>query len=662
MDHFSLPIAHPVPVFALILFLILFSTTFLKRIGVPEIVWLILSGVAVGPHGFGLLEKNSAVDLFSTIGLLYIMFIAGLELDLNQFKRYRNRSGGFGVLTFAIPLLIGLPVCFYVLDYGLAASLLTASMFATHTLVSYPMASKIGVARNEAVAITVGGTILTDTAVLLLLAFIVGSQSGNISPLFLVKFLASLAVLFVVLIYVVPMVARWFFRSVEGEQYSHYVFVLLVVFMGGFFAELAGVEAIIGAFLAGLSLNRLIPNSSPLMHRIEFIGNSLFIPFFLISVGMLVDLSVLFAGLRAWYVAGLLSAVALAGKWLAAAATQLLYGYSRAQRDLIFGLSSAHAAATLAVIIVGYRAEILDEYILNGTIILILITCIVASFATESSSHKVLLEQANSEPSTAGTSSRGHFLVPIANLNNLERLLNFVGYLRKNDSEDKVTLLTVVSNDEEAESRINAARKKLKPAVAESSIGTANVQMQSAIDHHAASGIERAAREVLADFIVLGWPHRRGLVDRILGTLVQDLLERSEKPILLCFLSRPVSTHERIVIAVEEEAERERSFKIALYRMFRMAQHLSIPIIVYGRPGLNSSIQNYLQDTDLSPLNLAVREAESLESVAGQLESSDLFVSFSHRIRTPGWTSTEYGNPDSIESSVGGHSRVIVFP
>ena len=307
--EFELPLKNPVLVFSLILFIILLSPILLRKINIPGIIGLIISGVVIGPEGFNILAKNSAIDLFSTIGLLYIMFIAGLELDLNEFKLNRNKSVAFGFFTFIIPLSIGFPVCYYLLGYNFDASFLTASMFATHTLVAYPIVSKFGISKNQAVAITVGGTILTDTAVLIILAVIMGKSQGNLSSEFWIRLSISLSIFSAIMFLLVPRIAKWFFSKLESEKHSHYIFVLSVVFFAAFLAEVAGVEPIIGAFVAGLALNKLIPHSSALMNRIEFLGNSLFIPFFLISVGMLVDVRVLLSGPMALIIAGTRQAV-----------------------------------------------------------------------------------------------------------------------------------------------------------------------------------------------------------------------------------------------------------------------------------------------------------------------------------------------------------------
>src|SRR5699024_5133912 len=300
LEHFELPLQNPVLIFSLILFIILLAPILLKKIKIPGIIGLIIAGIVIGPEGFNVLESDK-IEIFSTIGLLYIMFIAGLELDMNQFKAHKNKSLVFGFFTFAIPMAIGYPVYYYILGQwdehiSQEAALLTASMFATHTLVSYPIVSKLGLAKNVATSITVGATILTDTAVLILLAVILGSHSGGLSQEFWIQLAIGIVLFSACMFLVIPRITTWFFRKFSSEQHSHYVFVLAVVFLAAFLSEIAGLEAIIGAFFAGLALNKLIPDSSALLQRIDFIGNSLFIPFFFISVGMIVDVSVIFNG------------------------------------------------------------------------------------------------------------------------------------------------------------------------------------------------------------------------------------------------------------------------------------------------------------------------------------------------------------------------------
>lgn len=379
---FALPLTDPILIFALILIIILFSPS-LQRVRIPSIIGLIFAGMAIGPHGFHVIEKDMFVDVFSTIGLLYIMFLAGLELNLNEFKANKNKSIIFGLYTFILPLSIGFPVCYYFLGFDVYGSLLVSSIFATHTLISYPTVSRLGITKDRSVSITVGGTILTDAAVLVVLAIILGAKNDGLTQEFWTQLIVSIVVFTAVLFYAIPKLADWFLNKFAGEVYSHYIFVLSIVFLSAFFAELANLEPIIGAFMAGLALNRAIPISSALMNRIDFLGNSLFIPFFLISVGMIVDISVITSGTATIFTATVLTLVAMFGKYIAALATRFTFKMNKNQGNLIFGLSSAHAAATLAVIMVGHNAGIADDTLLNAIIIIILVSCVASSFITE---------------------------------------------------------------------------------------------------------------------------------------------------------------------------------------------------------------------------------------------------------------------------------------
>lgn len=665
LHEFKLPLNNPVLVFSLILFIILLSPILLRRLNIPGIIGLILSGVVIGPHGLNILEKNSAIDLFSTIGLLYIMFIAGLELDMNEFKSNRNKSLLFGFFTFIFPLSIGFPVCYYFLDYDFNASFLTASMFATHTLVAYPIVSKLGISKNQAVAITVGGTILTDTAVLIILAVIMGNSQGNLNQEFWIRLTVSLAIFSAIMFLVIPKIAKWFFRKLESEKHSHYIFVLSIVFFAAFLAEVAGVEPIIGAFVAGLALNKLIPHSSALMNRIEFIGNSLFIPFFLISVGMLVDISVILSGPEALIVAGTLSIVALFGKWFAALFSQLVFKYTKAQRQLIFGLSSAHAAATLAVILVGYKAKILDENILNGTIILILITCIVASFATEKAAKKIVIESEDDTSSLIkANGTNEHILLPIANVENIEKLLEFSIYIKDKKAANPVSILSVVSNNNEAEINILKARNRLEEFVKQASASETKVNIITTIDHNAASGISRISREIMADIIILGWPRRTGLIDKLIGEKVDSILSSSDKTTFICHLEKPLVLHKRIVITAPPLTERENGFEQWFTKMAKLAQELSIPIHLYCNDHTEKAIERLVKKAKLSA-SLTINPFNDWEDfliIARNIHQDDLFVLASARKGAASYMGILENLPSKLEKHFPTNSRLVIYP
>ncbi len=666
IHEFDLPLENPILIFSLILFIILLSPILLRRLNIPGIIGLIIAGVVIGPHGLGILEKSSAIDLFSTIGLLYIMFIAGLELDMNEFKSNRNKSLLFGLFTFIIPLAAGFPVCHYLLGYDFNASFLTASMFATHTLVAYPIVSKLGVSKNQAVAVSVGGTILTDTAVLLILAVIIGNSQGNLDKEFWIRLLVSLAIFSFIMFFIIPKIAKWFFRKLESEKHSHYIFVLSVVFFAAFLAEVAGVEPIIGAFVAGLALNKLIPHSSALMNRIEFIGNSLFIPFFLIGVGMLVDVSVITKGPNALIIAGTLSAVALIGKWLAALFTQLVFKYSAAQRQLIFGLSGAHAAATLAVILVGYRAGILDENILNGTIVLILVTCIVASFATERAAKKIIVESDDADEiiKTNGAASSEHILLPIASVQNIEKLLELAIFIKDKKSANPVSILSVVSNNNEAEINILKARNKLEEFVKQASASETKVNVITTIDHNTASGITRISREIMADMIILGWPQRAGFFDKLIGEKIDSILNNTDKTTFICHLEKPLVLHKRIVIAAPPLSEHENGFGLWMSKMTKLAQELSISIVMYCNEATEKAVEKYLKTTRQTSVisTKSFSDWEDFLIISKDINEDDLFVLVSARKGATSYIGVLENLPSKIEKYFPNNSRFVIYP
>jgi Kef-type K+ transport system membrane component KefB len=666
IPEFALPLNNPVLVFSLILFIILLAPIVLRRLNIPGIIGLIISGLIIGPYGLNLLEKNSAVDLFSTIGLLYIMFIAGLELDMNEFIRNRNKSILFGFLTFIIPFSIGFPICYFILGFELNASLLTANMFSTQTLVAYPIVSKLGVAKNQAVAVAVGGTILTDSAVLILLAVIMGNSQGNLNQEFWIKLGVSLLIFSAIMLFLIPRITRWFFTKLESEKHTHYIYVLSVVFFSAFLAEISGLEPIIGAFVAGLVLNPLIPHSSALMNRIEFIGNSLFIPFFLISVGMLVDVRVILSGPMAIIIAVVLTTGAIFGKWLAAFFTQLILKYSRAQRQLIFGLSTAHAGAILAVVLVGYKAGILDENILNGTIILILISCLIASFATEKASRKILLTEKNSESSGSGINllNNEQILLPIANLMNIEKLLEFTLLIKDKKSANPVTILTVVPNNAEAELNIISAREKLNEFNKHGAASEIKVNTIATIDYNPASGIARVSRETLSNIIILGWPGKAGILDKLIGEKISSIISNVDKTVFICHLDKLLINHKRIIVATPPFAEKENGFEIWLQKISKLSQELSIPVVHFGGASTQDSIRDKIKQKHLST-SISFKVLNNLEDLldsSADIKDDDLLVLVSARKYSVSYLNFLDNIPNKLEKSFTNNNKIVVYP
>ena len=633
IEEFQLPLKNPVLVFTLILLIILIAPLVFRKFKAPGIVGLIISGVIIGPHGLNLLEENSAVTLFSTIGLLYLMFQAGLELDMGEFIRNRHRSIVFGILTFMIPMTIGFVVCYYLLNYNIATSLLTTSMFATHTLVTYPIINKYGLSKDQAIAITIGGTIITDTAVLLLLALIEGATQRGLSGHFFLKLSLSLIVFSIIIFYLIPRLAKWFFSRLESERTSHYVFVLAIVFFAAFLSEIAGVEPIIGAFMAGLALNRLIPHTSSLMNRLDFVGNAIFIPFFLISVGMLVDVDIILKHPRAWLVASVLTTIALSTKWIAAWITQKLYHYSKNQRQVIFGLSSSRAAATLAVITAGYHMGIVNENILNGTIILILFTCLIAAVITERSASKLVLEENLPKQKTGKDGNEETILIPVANFNNLEHLIDLTGLLKEKIASAPVHLLSVVKNDHKAELNMVKTKRKLEQSVRYASAADMEVKSNVTIDVNVAHAIIRMTKELSANTIVMGWPSKTTLLDRFFGHKTDNIIENFDNNIIMCNLKRPFNTHKKIRLVCPPFAEAGKGFTYWQKKVFTLASHLKLPITFYCTSNTWYSIEEYITNNKIKVTSKfhEINDLHDFMNYAHHIEEDEILILVSAR-------------------------------
>lgn len=662
--EFDTPFQNSVLVFAVILFIILLSPLLLRKIRIPGIIGLIISGVVVGPHGLNLIERNSAVELFSTIGLLYILFIAGLELDMNSFRQNRYKSMLYGALTFLLPMLIGYPVCRYLLGYGVGASLITTSLFATHTLVAYPIVSRLGIARNQSVEVTVGGTIITDTAVLILLAVIVGYNTGGSATLLWPRLIISFLLFLGVVFYVIPRVSAWFFKKLEAEKTSHYVFVLAVLFFCAFLAEMAGLESIIGAFAAGLALNRLIPVTSPLMNRIEFAGNSLFIPFFLISVGMLVDLRVIFSGVDVLYIAGVLIVVAIGTKWLAAWITATALRYSKAQRRLMFGLSTARAAATLAIILVGIENNIVDTREQNATILLILVTSLVSSLVTEEAARKVALAMESGGGEMLPAARGQKIMVSLANPDTMERLLDLAFSVRLPASDHAVTGLAIVLDNEEAERKLIEARAMLEKARRHSASADYKLDLLTTIDQNVAGGIRRIATEQFATDLIIGYSGRTSLTDLLFGKTMQAIIDHTRQGVMVSGLRSPLHVHSRLLLFCPPFVEKDPGFASCLANVVQLTSVQGLSLHIYSSALTETAVRARFSQsrTPVSPAYNSFPSWDSFARYENDLLPSDLLVAVIPRNGTIAFDTRQNNVLQRISDRAPAMSFILVYP
>ncbi|MGV3503558.1 MAG: cation:proton antiporter [Adhaeribacter sp.] len=640
--NFELPLRNPVIIFSLVLFIILFAPILFNKIKVPHIIGLIISGVLVGPYGFNLLRRDSSILLFGTVGLLYIMFLAGLEIDLKEFKKNRGKILFFGFTTFVLPLSIGTLVSYYLLDFSLLASVLLASMFSTHTLISYPIASRYGITRNRAVTLTIGGTMITDILALLILAAVAGMTKEEVSSTFWLQLGFSSLVFVSIVFFVFPPIIRWFFKNYD-DNVSQYIFVLGIVFLASFLAEAAGIEAIIGAFFSGLVLNRFIPHSSPLMNRIDFVGNALFIPFFLISVGMLVDVTVLVKGWGALKVAGTIVTVAVVTKYLAAWLTQKVFHLRNEERQMIFGLSTSHAAATLAIILVGYNIiigetpngepiRLLNEEVLNGTILLILISCAISSFVVEKASRQLaLLETAEQKPEEEEHEDR--ILISLAYPDTIYNLADLAFLLKPHTSKAPVYALHV--NHEQAPSENNqlVGQKMMEKVIKHAAATDNTIVPINRFDLNISNGIIYTIKEHKITDLIVGVHHLAQVSQHFLGPVTERVLDRTSETILIYKAAQPINTLKRLVVAVPPRAEYEQGFTHWFGRLQTLARETGLPLVMYADSATTRLLQQ-LNEQYKSPLNIEFTLFEDWQEFlifTREVRQDDLFIIISSR-------------------------------
>ncbi|MCG2587430.1 cation:proton antiporter domain-containing protein [Rhodohalobacter sulfatireducens] len=567
--NFTLPFSNPVMIFALVMLIILLAPILVRKIKVPGLVGIILAGTIVGPSILGLLERDSTIELLGTVGLLYLMFMAGLSIDLNRFEKLRNQSIGFGTISYIFPAVGAYFAGIHLLNYSVESSLLLGAIVGSHTLLAYPIIERLGITKNTAVTMSMGGTLVTDTLSLGILAVIAGTVGENQGAGYWTAFAISIGVFLTAAIIILPRLGRWFFRNMKHDTYVDFVFMMAVLFSTAFLAELAGLASIIGAFIAGLLLNRLVPMSGTLMNRIQFVGNSMFIPFFLISVGMLVDVQVL-ASLEVWLIAILFTALVFVGKGVSSLIVKLIKGFSNAEGYVIFGLTTPQSAATLAVTLLGFDLGFFNHTAVNAVVILILITCLVGPWLVEKYGRDVAIQEEKKpyEPSE----SPQRILVPLANPETSDTLMDIAFMIRDEKSAQPVFPLTVARDGKDVEAQVAKGEKMLSHAVIHAAAAEVPVNPVTTVDYNIANGIARAVSENLGSVVIIGWNGTTSTKSRIFGSILDQLLLEIDEMVMVSRISKPISTHTRILIAVPPFASTESGFSGAIRSLKLMAE------------------------------------------------------------------------------------------
>ncbi|MDC1570894.1 cation:proton antiporter [Phocaeicola vulgatus] len=664
--HF--PVTDPTWIFFLVLIIILFAPMILGRLRIPHIIGMILAGVVVGKYGFNILERDGSFELFGKVGLYYIMFLAGLEMDMDDFKKNRTKGLVFGMFTFLIPMGLGIWSSMSMLNYGFLTSVLLASMYASHTLIAYPIISRYGLSRQRTVSITIGGTAVTVVLALMVLAVIGGMYKGeDVGGLFWVLLVAKVVLLFGLIIFLMPRISRWFFRTYE-DAVMQFIFVLAMVFLGGGLMELVGMEGILGAFLAGLVLNRFVPHVSPLMNRLEFVGNALFIPYFLIGVGMIIDVRCLFTEGEALKVAVVMTVVATFSKWLAAWITQKIYGMKKVEGSLIFGLSNAQAAATLAAVLIGHGIimengeRLLNDDVLNGTVVMILFTCIISSVVTERAARKMVTQENLMEGSEGKEQER--ILIPVANPETIEGLVGMALMMRHPKQKESLVALSVINDNNTSETKELIGKRNLERTAMIAAAADASVKTVLRYDLNIAQGIIHTQKEYAVTDIVIGLHRKTNLMDSFFGTMTENLLKGTNRQIMIAKLLMPVNTLRRIVVAVPDKAEYEKGFLKWMTQLCRMGKQLGCRVHFFATEDTLKHLRALTEKQEANTFTefSLLEEWDDLLLLTGQVNYDHLFVVVSSRKGSISYQTSFERLPSQISKYFANNSLLIVYP
>ena len=558
-------------------------------------------------------------------------------------------------------MILGTAISYYTLHLNLMTSILLASMYASHTLIAYPIISRYGISRSRAVPITIAGTIFTVLGALIILAVISGMVRGDLTEFFWLRLSVNITIYSIAILYIYPRLTRWFFKT-YNDNVTQFIFILALVFLASYMAQVIGLEAILGAFFAGIVLNRFIPNVSPLMNRLEFVGNALFIPYFLIGVGMLIDLRVIFKSTETIIVAVNMSVVATICKWLAAWLTQKTCHMTKSDRQLIFGLSNAQAAATLAAVIIGHDIGLFNEEILNGTIVMILVTCIISTLVTEKAARRIVIEIQNNEPASYKSPIQNEqILIPVANPDTIENLINLALLLKSPQKKSALYALHVTDDDKKS-NFLSQAVLEYAGKVA-SSADTKLIPI-ARYDMNITSGIIHTMKEKNITEVVLGLHHKANIVDTFFGAKIESLLKSTNKMILISKCVNPINTVTRIVIAVPRKAEYETGFARWIDRVANMAKQIGCRAIFYAYAETIPYLKARLRAGRYNIRN----EFEILESwddillLANVVLDDDLFIVVSARPTSVSFNSEADNIPSFLSKYFANNNLIVIYP
>lgn len=667
----TLPITDPTWIFFLVLVIILFAPILMGKLRIPHIIGMILAGVIIGEYGFNILERDSSFELFGKVGLLYIMFLGGLEMDMDDFKKNRTKGLVFGFWTFVIPMALGIWTSMWLLGYSFVTSTLLASMYASHTLIAYPIISRYGLARTRSVSITIGGTAVTVVLALAVLAVIGGMYKEQVSgSLYWILLVAKVVILCALIIILMPRLCRWFFRKYD-DNVMQFVFVLSMVFLGAGLMELVGMEGILGAFLAGLVINRYVPHVSPLMNRLEFVGNALFIPYFLIGVGMIIDVRCLFTEGEALKVAVVMTVVATISKWLAAWITRKSFKLKKSECNLIFGLSNAQAAATLAAVLIGHEIilpsgeRLLNDDVLNGTVVMILFTCIISSMVTERAAKQIVAEEhCGDGVDDKQKNNKENIMISVANPETIEGLVNMALMIKHPKQRKELVALSVINDNNTSEAKEMMAKRNLeKTSIIAASADTATKTVLR-YDLNIAKGIIHTARENEITDLIIGLHRKTNMLDSFFGTMTENLLSGTHRQIMIAKLLIPVNTLRRIVVAVPKDAEFESGFSKWVTHICRMGKILGCRVNFHATEQTLAYLKRIIEREGANTFTIfsVLEDWDDLLMLTKEVSYDHLFVIVSARKGSISYQPSFEQLPMQITRYFSNNSLLMVYP
>ncbi len=663
------PITDPTLIFFVVMLIILFAPIVMGKLRIPHIIGMVLAGVAVGQYGLNILVRDDSFELFGKVGLYYIMFLASLEMDIEGVRRNKGRFGVFGLLTFAVPSVMTYVACITVLHYSVLASLLLGCIMASNTLIAYPIVGRYGLQRKPSVTLSVGSSMISLLMALVSLAAIVASYGGNTGVMFWLLFVGKFVGYCVLMALLIPRLARWFLRR-YSDAVMQFIFVMSMLFMSAALSEAVGLEGIFGAFVAGLILNRFIPHVSPLMNRIEFIGNALFIPYFLIGVGMLINLQLLFAGGGILGVVIMIVVFGTVGKAVAAYLASWLFRLPLSSGNMMFGLTSAHAAGAIAMLMVGMKMEVapgvplVTDDMLNGVVIMILFTCIISTIVTERSAQQITLRDKEMPEDSTASNSEEKVLIPMKYPEYAQRLVNLAMMMRNPKNNTQFVGLNVVYDDDDMLRNQEQGQRLLERMAQYSAATDIHMQTQVRVAANIANGIRHAYKEFRATEILIGMHMHPEVSQKFWGEFHQSLFNGLNSQIIMARLTQPLTTIRRIQVAVPSRAQFEPGFYRWLERLCRLGSNLECHTEFFGREDVLPLIENYVlsRHHDMRVSYTKMAHWAEMPNLAASISPDNLFVVVTARKGTVSYKNALEFLPDEITRHFSGTNIMIIFP